>query len=491
MQYLTKAEMARYPAATDAWADGWVISLNGTTTMDKQAAMAVLGVTSAGFDDFPNWWTANERNVEDAYSAWLLNEGNKRLDIYNMYEYPLVPLTFDLAAQKVADKIVLSYDIISWGMEALMTRWLHEAFMPTEHYFEGFRMNAKIGPERSDIDISTVVAYGIYAYETTIVPDGKTNGDPCWVWRTNHQDYVAPSIKHPKSDFAPYKYSDDPASHQHNFTYDNTAPGSLWYGKKMPYDHAPTAHNLSANETLVIEFPTGPQLFKEQAFYPNGTPILDQGASITNPNPYLRILNSTANMTINYAEPMVSDNPELGPGSVAVDNVAGRLTITGPTDMWTWSRDQSKHTFLADEWDRLRIIPYGIPYVEFGMFNTSPPIADAGSNQMVSVGDLVTFDGSASWDDVQIVNYTWTFWYNGSLKRLYGVSPTFEFWTEGVYDVTLTVRDGENRSSYAIVWITVEVEIPEFPIILVPVTGMLAVFLLAGGSKRRGRLKRG
>jgi hypothetical protein len=71
------------------------------------------------------------------------------------------------------------------------------------------------------------------------------------------------------------------------------------------------------------------------------------------------------------------------------------------------------------------------------------------------------------------------------------VSPTFVFWTEGVYDVTLTVRDGENRSSYAIVWITVEVEIPEFPIILVPVTGMLAVFLLAGGSKRRGRPKRG
>jgi PKD repeat protein len=88
------------------------------------------------------------------------------------------------------------------------------------------------------------------------------------------------------------------------------------------------------------------------------------------------------------------------------------------------------------------------------------------------------------------VNYTWEFLYNGSLKQLYGVSPTFEFWTEGVYDVTLTVRDEANQTSSAVVWITVEVEIPELPIVWMPVAGMLAVFLLTGISRRRGRPKR-
>ncbi|MBU0685589.1 MAG: PKD domain-containing protein [Candidatus Thermoplasmatota archaeon] len=379
MQYLTKAEMARYPGATAAWYDGWVISLNGTTTMDKQAAMTILNVTSAGYDNFANWWTANERGVEDAYVAWLMNEGNKRLDIYNMYEYPLTPLTFNLGAQKVADKIVLTYDIVSWGMEAMMTRWLHEAFMPTEHYFEGFNLHASIGPERTDVDIATEVAYGIYAHETAIVPGGKTHGDPCWVWRTNHQDVIRPTIGHPKSDIAPYM----------NFTYDHTAPGSLWYGRQMPYDYAPTAHNLSANETLVIEFPTGPQLFKEQAFYPNGTPILDKPINE-------RILNTTANMTLNYAAPMVSDNPELSPGYVTVDNIAGRLTYTGPIDMWTWSKDQAKHSVLASEWDRLGIIPYSIPYVELTR-DLTPQLpcaygyAVSAMSSPVVTGELVTF----------------------------------------------------------------------------------------------------
>ena len=379
LQYLTKAEMARYPEATQAWLDGWVISLNGTTTMDKQAAMAVLNVTSAGFDDFANWWTANKTVVENAYSDWLLKEGNKRLDIYNMYGYGLSPFAFHLNALKVADKIVLSYDIISWGMEAMMTRWLHEAFMPTEHYLEGFNMHANIGPERADVDITTVVAYGIYAYETTIVPTGKTHGDPCWVWRTNHQDHVKPTIGHPKSDFAPYM----------NLQYDNTAPGSVCYGKKMPYDYSPTAHNLSANETLIIEFPTGPQLFKEQAYYPNGTPILDQGIN-------QRIVNTTANMTLSYAEPMVADNPELSPGSLTVDNVAGLLTYTGPIDMWTWSKDQTIHSFLADEWDRLGIIPYSIPYVEFTWDQLpAAPRADryevSAMSSPVIAGEPVTF----------------------------------------------------------------------------------------------------
>jgi hypothetical protein len=380
MQYVTEAEMARYPGATAAWADGWVISLNGTTTMDKQAAMAVLNVTSAGFDDFANWWTANEVSVEDVYYLWLLNEGNKRLDIYNMYEYALLPLTFDLTAQKVGDKIVLSYDIISWGMEAMMTRWLHEAFTPTEHYFEGFNMHATIGPEMADVDITTVIAYGVYAYETTNVPAGKTHGDPCWTFELYPQDYVAPSLGHPKSDFAPYIPYD----------YLNVAPGSTWYGQDMPYDYAPGPHNLTENETLRIEFPTGPQLFKEQAYYANGTPIVDE-ADIN-----LRIVNTTANMTFKYAEPMVSDNLELSPGSLTVDNVAGVLTYKGPIDMWTWSKDQTKHPFLADEWDRLGMIPYGIPFVEFTWEQPpAPPQADryevSAMASPVIAGEPVTF----------------------------------------------------------------------------------------------------
>ncbi|HXK36354.1 MAG TPA: hypothetical protein VJ553_02135, partial [Candidatus Paceibacterota bacterium] len=257
----------------------------------------------------------------------------------------------------------------------MMTRWLHEAFTPTEAYFEGFNMHAMIGPERADVDITTVIAYGVYAYETTVVPGGKTHGDPCWTFELYLQDYVEPTIGHPESDFAPYVYNPTPGTPGNKFTYDNTAPGSLWYGQKMPYDYAPGPHNLSENETLVIEFPTGPQLFKEQAYYPDGTPILDREIN-------QRIMNTTADMTFNYAEPMMSDNTELGLGNLAVDNVNGVLTYTGPIDMWTWSKDQTTHPFLAEEWDRLEILPYGIPYVEFTW--EQPPAAPRADHYEVS-----------------------------------------------------------------------------------------------------------
>jgi hypothetical protein len=40
--------------------------------------------------------------------------------------------------------------------------------------------------------------------------------------------------------------------------------------------------------------------------------------------------------------------------------------------------------------------------------NTSPPVADAGANQVVDVGDTVTLDGSNSWDtNDRIVSYGW------------------------------------------------------------------------------------
>lgn len=39
--------------------------------------------------------------------------------------------------------------------------------------------------------------------------------------------------------------------------------------------------------------------------------------------------------------------------------------------------------------------------------DTTPPVANAGANQTVNQGDLVTFDGSGSTDNVGIVNYTW------------------------------------------------------------------------------------
>lgn len=68
-----------------------------------------------------------------------------------------------------------------------------------------------------------------------------------------------------------------------------------------------------------------------------------------------------------------------------------------------------------------------------------PPVAGAGPDQTVFVGEVVTFDGSGSYDpDGEIVSYEWNFG-DGSYGS--GVNPTHTYTAVGTYEVTLTVTD--------------------------------------------------
>ena len=87
-----------------------------------------------------------------------------------------------------------------------------------------------------------------------------------------------------------------------------------------------------------------------------------------------------------------------------------------------------------------------------------PPVADAGDDQAITVGEEVTFGGSDSSDDVGIENYTWAFMYDNEGRELYGVSPTFTFDIAGEYEVRLTVEDAEGATDTDTVTITVEEE---------------------------------
>jgi PKD repeat protein len=75
------------------------------------------------------------------------------------------------------------------------------------------------------------------------------------------------------------------------------------------------------------------------------------------------------------------------------------------------------------------------------------PVADAGPDQITFEDTLVNFDGSASFDNVGIISYVWTFTDEGELQTLYGVDPSYYFETPDVYLVTLTVSDAEGYFS--------------------------------------------
>ena len=67
------------------------------------------------------------------------------------------------------------------------------------------------------------------------------------------------------------------------------------------------------------------------------------------------------------------------------------------------------------------------------------PTADAGPDQIVEEGTVVTFNGSQSTDDVGIVNHTWTFHDGIENVILSGVGPVYLFSVPGNFTVTLTV----------------------------------------------------
>jgi len=354
--YLNQRDYANYPAAVQAADDGWLSVIKGNITLDEQAAKSVLGLST--HDDWLNftttWWPDNGVSIATRWSNWFDSEAGIRnavsnphgLDIYCAYGGGLGPLNWDLTATKVGDKVILHSDYVSWGGEILLTRWMHDTFMPTEWYFEGGDFHMTIGPQMADLDMDSAISYGMYAYEETL-----NAGEPCWVWESIVQDYIY--VLGHKSDYRRYM----------NFDYLNTAPGSYWYNQNMTYDYAPRGWNLTDGETLEFIWPSGNQTFLRHG-----------GAYVT--------INDTAEMSMEFGEPMASDNPELAPGFVVVDNDNNFMKYYGPIDMWNWSYNiglpgyRAPHDWLNSEWNRMHVLPYGAPYLEWKMLTTSPEVID-------------------------------------------------------------------------------------------------------------------
>ena len=73
--------------------------------------------------------------------------------------------------------------------------------------------------------------------------------------------------------------------------------------------------------------------------------------------------------------------------------------------------------------------------------DTTSPVSNAGSDIVVEVGTTVIFNGSGSYDNVGIVNYTWTFTYGNNYITLYGIEPQFKFYLLGIFNVNLYITD--------------------------------------------------
>jgi hypothetical protein len=82
------------------------------------------------------------------------------------------------------------------------------------------------------------------------------------------------------------------------------------------------------------------------------------------------------------------------------------------------------------------------------------PVADAGQDQTVNEGTIVTFNGSGSSGNVGIVNYTWSFT-DGASIVLFGIQQTYKFSNPGFFVVTLNVTDASGNWDTDILTVTV------------------------------------
>jgi len=91
------------------------------------------------------------------------------------------------------------------------------------------------------------------------------------------------------------------------------------------------------------------------------------------------------------------------------------------------------------------------------------PIARAGRDVTILQGGTAYFNGNESYDNVGIINYTWSVFYNEDVHFLRGVKNSFKFEKTGNFTVRLTVTDAAGLKDMDDLIVTVLEEDPNEP----------------------------
>lgn len=146
---------------------------------------------------------------------------------------------------------------------------------------------------------------------------------------------------------------------------------------------------------------------------------------------------------LTFAAADIPDNRyyEFDVTELVQEYISGRYNNTG---FFLKARNESGNyiAFYSSDWSNVSQRP------KLTIIVDKPPIANAGSDIITTVGIDTTFNGSLSTDDNGIVSYSWDFdSSDGITSEANGSTVTKVFTTTGNYTVTLTVTDSKGQTS--------------------------------------------
>jgi len=237
--------------------DGWWAEISGKMDFDRNAADKFLGLDGTAPSLIDEFNTQNAGNaIGTAWAADWWNDGSAAgiYDVYCAYLFSIDPVVTWLTvndAESTPDKLVLNIWTHSWGAEALMLRYLDvTGVMPNWNYMwpEGLWLNATMSPDSSDVAVNGYVQYSMGAWKD-MNPVAAIK-EAAWLFEPMHSDYVNDTTSHPlwTSHFRLYA-----PSNKYKPTKENWMPGSLNWGSRVAYWYTPRSWNLTDGEKIVIE----------------------------------------------------------------------------------------------------------------------------------------------------------------------------------------------------------------------------------------------
>ena len=328
-----------YPGAND----GYYMGTTYNVTMNRAAAEEWLNMPQTA--DPLTWWAANKAAYTTAWNDWILDEGNNRLDIFCAYDYVYMALgTYMSLAVESDGNVTLRIDHLSWGYEALMTRWLREVdICAHEPWWEDFTLAARYSKYAANVTMDAVAQYSLHAVKANGTADGAA-----WVWEAVKMDYII-KVGHP-SDFKPYAPR----------RYQSWNTGDTLLGTPVTYETTPGWFNLSAGDKLIFKLPTSATIgYKGVGLTATDYDDLYAG----DPSGFTGI-RADGMMSLGYF--VTGWPPGTGLDLVPLyDDANKTLTITGPVDF-----NNFWHTATG-------VLYHGAPWIEFNVTLTIPITATA------------------------------------------------------------------------------------------------------------------